>query len=223
MALTNLYITGNPIDIIEIHVFDNHNNIKDLFVDCSNCFDCDRLSISTCKWITKRVTDLRSYSFTCRNGVNLPNTVLNCSDDESSLAVTRIQNETSCNCNESSSIKSSSLEITTDTHPAMESTIDKVQHTTKTKANLTDTEHNSTINDGIDVIKTINYNGQMDKKYYNIPPKSHMNTLYNGIDVSKNLNCNKQMDKEGYNNIPPECHMNRINGDIDVIKTLKCN
>ncbi|XP_071177299.1 uncharacterized protein [Mytilus edulis] len=144
----------------------------------------------------------------------------------------------------------------------MESTIDKVQHTTKTKdssytsialiisgiaasftlitafivlrkfkdttsrikhSDLTDTEHNSIINDGIDFIKTINYNGQMDKKYYNIPPKSHMNTLYNSIDVSKKLNCNKQLDKEGYNNIPPECHMNIVNDDIDEIKTLKCN
>ncbi|VDI44188.1 Hypothetical predicted protein [Mytilus galloprovincialis] len=186
------YITGNPIDIIEIHVFDNNNNIRDLQVFCKECFDCDCLSVTTFEWITKMAIESERYEFTCRNGATLPNTVVNCSDDGLRLAVSRIQNESSCNCNEPISMKYSSLDLTTETNPAMESTIDNVQHKTKTKAlilsgiaasitlitafivlkkfiattsriknsDLTDTEHNNTINDGYNFIKTIFFDGQ---------------------------------------------------------------
>lgn len=51
------------------------------------------------------------------------------------------------------------------------------------------------------------FDGQMEKKYNNIPPTSHMDTIYNVIDFSNKLNCNEQMDKEDYNNILPMSHI----------------
>ncbi|VDI78327.1 Hypothetical predicted protein [Mytilus galloprovincialis] len=120
-------------------------------------------------------------------------------------------NESSCNCKKSIAMKASSTDTTTVATPALESTIDKVKHKTKTKgksrlSDLTDTEHNISSNDGIDVIRALNCNGQIVKEYNNIPPKSHMNTSNDGMDVIRALNCNEQMDNE-YNNIPPKSHM----------------
>ncbi|VDH98481.1 Hypothetical predicted protein [Mytilus galloprovincialis] len=156
-------ITGNPIDNVDTHLFDNHNDIGNLIVFCSKCFDCDCLSVSTYEWITKRVTDLLFYEFSCRNGVSLPNTVVNCSDDGLRLAVTIMPNESSCNCQNSITMKSfstdlttiatrstessstdlttiatrstesSSMDLTTIATRSMESTINTVQHKTKTK------------------------------------------------------------------------------------------
>ncbi|CAG2256733.1 unnamed protein product [Mytilus edulis] len=75
------------------------------------------------------------------------------------------------------------------------------------QSDLTDTEHKNTINDGYNFIKTIFFDGQMDRKYNNIPPESHMKTIYNLIDFRNKRNCNEQMDKERYKNIPPKSHM----------------
>ncbi|CAG2242629.1 unnamed protein product [Mytilus edulis] len=136
------------------------------------------------KNLTVVVTDLGRYSFTCRNGVALPNTVVNCSDDGSRLAVTRIHNESSCNCKESISMKSSPMDLTIETTRAMESTIHTtsgMESTTETtramesnidKSDMTDTEINKTIDDGIDFITTID--GETSKTYNNIPPESHI-------------------------------------------------
>ncbi|CAC5400801.1 unnamed protein product [Mytilus coruscus] len=161
--------------------------------------------------------------------------------DGSRLAVTRIENETLCNCKDSITMKSSSMDLTIETTRAMESTIEKVRQLdssytytagiisgmvasitllttfialrriintmSRTKhSDITDTEISNTINDGVELIKTLNWDGQMDKKYNNIPPKSHMNTIYGGIGFIKSLNCNGQMNKEN-NNIPPKSHM----------------
>lgn len=48
------------------------------------------------------------------------------------LAVTKMQNESSCNCKESNAMKSLSTEFTTETTPPMKSTIAKAQHKIKT-------------------------------------------------------------------------------------------
>ncbi|CAG2257601.1 unnamed protein product [Mytilus edulis] len=87
---------------------------------------------------------------------------------------------------------------------------------------LTDNEQNNTINDVIDLIETPDGNGQMDKKYNNVPPNSHMDTINGGINVTKTLKWNGRINKE-YNNIPPESNMHTLNGGCDFIKTLKCN
>ncbi|VDI48510.1 Hypothetical predicted protein [Mytilus galloprovincialis] len=244
----------------------------------------------------KRVTDLGRYAFTCRNGVALPNTVVNCSDDGLRLEVRKIHNESSCNCKDSmKSFSTDSLTETTMTMAStieMESTIETTNHSsytyvavlisgmvtsimlitalralrmfidttnrikhvtinflyktriylhvyihfeppekrlkpnncyralqsstktkdwatqpqTKSESDLTDTEQNSTISDGIRLINTLYCNGQMDKQYSNIPPKSHMNIINDGVDFIKTQKCNEKMNKE-YSNIPPNSHM----------------
>lgn len=57
---------------------------------------------------------------------------------------------------------------------------------------MTDTEHNNVISEGIDFIKTLDRNGQMGKKYYNIPPKCHINMIHDGIDFINKINCNER-------------------------------
>ncbi|CAG2254838.1 unnamed protein product [Mytilus edulis] len=160
------------------------------------------------------MTDLGRYRFTCRNGVALPSTVVNCSDDGLHLAVKNTQNESSCNCKESKTMKSFSTDFTTETMPPMKSTNKNSQRKT---TGLTETEHNNTINDGIDLIEILNWNGNMDKKYNNILPKSHMHTINGGFGFTKTLRCNGKLNKK-YKNIPPESHMHTLNGGFDFIK-----
>ncbi|CAC5359921.1 unnamed protein product [Mytilus coruscus] len=188
-------LANNNLAILPSDVFRNSVALK--YVTCTACLDCDCLSASTYQWITNIVIDKKGYEFTCRNGVVLPNTVVNCSDDGSRLAVTSIENDSSCNCKDSITIQLSSMD-----------------------SDITDNEINKTINDGIDFIPTVH--GEMAKKYNNIPPKSHMNIIDNAIDVIKSINFNGQMNKE-YNNIPPKSHMNIIDNAIDVIKSINFN
>lgn len=53
-------------------------------------------------------------------------------DDGLRLTVTKIQNESSCKCKESSTTKALSTEFTTETTPSMSSTIEKSQRKMKT-------------------------------------------------------------------------------------------
>ncbi|CAG2215038.1 unnamed protein product [Mytilus edulis] len=205
------------------------------------------------------VTDLFLYEFSCRNGVSLPNTVVNCSDDGLRLAVTIMPNESSCNCQKSITMKSSSTDLTTiatrstessstdlttiatrstessstdlttiATRSTESSSMDLTTIATRSMestidtSDLTDTEHHFSSNDGIDVIRALNCNGQIVKEYNNIPPKSHVNPSNDGIGVIRAFNCNGQMNNE-YNNIPPKSHMNTSNDGMYVIRALNCN
>ncbi|CAG2255538.1 unnamed protein product [Mytilus edulis] len=222
----------NNLAILPGDVF--RNSVALEYVMCTTCLDCDCLSASTYQWIKHIVIDNNVYEFTCHNGVVLPNTVFNCSDDGSRLAVTSIENGSSCNCKDSITKQLSSMDVTIETTPAIESTkldssytytagiisgmvasltliitytaLKRIIHTMSRikHSDITDNEINKTINDGFDFIPTVY--GEMAKKYNNIPPKSHINTIDNGIDVLKTLNYNEQMNKE-YDNIPPKSHI----------------
>ncbi|CAG2209534.1 unnamed protein product [Mytilus edulis] len=175
-ALEILNLAQNMFTNVSDELFANNKQLR--YVDCSNCFDCDCLSISTYKWITKRVTDLQRYNFTCRNGVTLPNTVVNCSGDSSYTSTALVIGG-----------MASSITLIS-AFMVLRKFIDTTSRIKQSR--MTDTEHNNVISEGIDFIKTLDRNGQMGKKYYNIPPKCHINMIHDGIDFIKKLTVMKE-------------------------------
>ncbi|XP_063448312.1 carboxypeptidase N subunit 2-like [Mytilus trossulus] len=129
-ALTHLVLSNNNITSVPDGVLENNRTLTNIY--CKECFDCDCLYASTYQWITTIVKDLQAYELTCRNGEALPDTIVKCTDDGSHLAVDIIENETLCYCKNSTSMKESSMDSTTETTPPIESTIEKVQRNTKT-------------------------------------------------------------------------------------------
>ncbi|CAC5400794.1 unnamed protein product [Mytilus coruscus] len=151
-VLSNNKITSVPGGVLE-------NSSALTYIYCKECFDCDCLSASTYQWITIIVKGLEEYEFTCRNGVALPNTVVNCSELDS--AYTNIAGIIS------GMVASLTLITIFTALRRFSNTMSRIND-----SDMTDTEVNKTINDGIDFIPTID--GEMAKKYNNIPPNNHM-------------------------------------------------
>ncbi|CAC5377757.1 unnamed protein product [Mytilus coruscus] len=107
VALKSLYFDRNPIVYISADLFDNNKNLGNLRLFCSDCFNCNCISVSVWNWIKKRKNDLMYASFSCGDGSIMPSDKIaaTCEDDRITLhsASTELSKQL-CLCQETTSI-----------------------------------------------------------------------------------------------------------------------